>query len=159
MGKRAVSCLAFLVAGILAIGCGGSDGTSVQAGATVAASPTTPLATLTPTAEPPTPEPTPTATRTAAPTALPTATQVVPPADPDCAKRANNHLNIDKLRDESSLADAVITERDEDSILIDLRGTEVIVRGWGNLVGIRGDLTNDELALVSAAIDSVRYVC
>ena len=52
MGKRAVYCLAFLVAGILAIGCGGSEDTSAQAGATVSAteSPTPALASPSPTA-------------------------------------------------------------------------------------------------------------
>ena len=60
---------------------GDGDDTTVLAGATVPASPTALLATLTPTAEPPTPQPTPSPSSTALP---PTPTQPpAPTATPD----------------------------------------------------------------------------
>ena len=132
-------------------------GADVPAGATVSASPTTPPATLTPTTEPTAVPP----TRSPTATALPPAPTQPPAAtvDPDCAQRTHNHLNIDKLAAQPTMADAVITELDDDSIRIIFEGVEVIVSGIGSSLAIRTNLANDRLAPLTRAIDVVASEC
>ena len=129
-------------------------------GATAAASPTALLSPPTPTAEPPTPQPTPAAS--ALPPTQPPPQAEAPPAptpDPACAARDHNHLNIEKLRDQPTMADAVITEVDDDSIRIIFEGVEVIVSGIGSSLAIRTNLANERLAPLTRAIDAVANEC
>ena len=156
MGKRAVCCLAFLVAGILAIGCGESENTSGQVGPTIVASvsPTQAPATPSPTAEASTPLPTP------SPTVVPQPTLPAPPTvDMACKSRTHNHVNIDRLLDQPSLTDAAITEIDANTIRVDFEGVVVTVEGWAELVTVDGELSAEQQERLFLAIDAVRYVC
>ena len=155
--RRALYCLAFLLAAVLAGGCGGNDNTSGKIKPTLAAivSPTAALATPSPIAEPPTPTP----TSTLEPTVLPTATQNLTQPVDECPKRTNNHLNIDKLSLQPGMTDATITEIDQNSIRIEFDGVEAIVRGRSGVLGIHGDLSNDQLDRLSLAIDAVLNEC
>ena len=138
-----------------------SAGADVPAGATVSVSPTAPLATLTPTTEPTVAPPTPLPSVTALPPTLPPAPTQPPAAtvDPDCAQRTHNHLNIDKLAAQPTMADAVITELDDDSIRIIFEGVEVIVSGLGSSLAIRTNLANDRLASLTRSIDLFASEC
>ena len=144
------------------IGPGGSAGADVPAGATEAASPTTTLETVTPTAtaEPTIVPPTPSPSATAVPTLPPPATEVPSPTpDPACAARDHNHLNIEKLAAQPNMIGAVITEIDDDTIRIVFEGVEVIVEGSGNLLTFSGKLTREQQTRVVTAIDAVLYEC
>ena len=57
------------------------------------------------------------------------------------------------------MADAVITEVDDDSIRIIFEGVEVIVSGIGSSLAIRTNLANERLAPLTRAIDAVANEC
>ncbi len=146
-------------------GPGGSDGTSVQAGATAPASPTAPQATLTPTTEAPTPQPTPSPLPSA--TSVPTLPPTQPPpteaptVDPDCAKRTHNHLNIDKLRLDPRMNGATITEVDDRTIQIEIDGLLFTVDGWGEvmIIGIPRGVSDSLDSQITGAAEALRYEC
>ena len=80
-------------------GPGGSAGADVPAGATVSASPTAPLATLTPTTEPTAVPPTAQATATAVPPTQPPPTQPpVPTATPDTRVAIMDNPTLDQFQ-------------------------------------------------------------
>ena len=106
----------------------------------------------------------------AEPTATPPPTDVVREAQPTparpapaigCLNRGNNHLNIELLRAQPGMAEAAITEIDEGSVGLQFEGVELIISGWGTLIGIGGpgDPTNEQLERIGLAIDAVRYEC
>jgi hypothetical protein len=65
------------------------------------------------------------------------------------------------LRAQPGIADAVITEIDENSLLVEIQGIEIILDGWGSVVRIGGpgDPSNDLLDELLFAINGVRYEC
>ena len=73
----------------------------------------------------------------------------------------NNHLNIDLLRLQPGMADAVISEIDSNSIRVVLQGVEFIITGRGKLIGIggSGDPSAELFEQVALAIDAVAFEC
>lgn len=142
------------------IGPGGSGGVAGQIQPTLEAtvSPTAAVATSAPTAEPPTPPP----TSTSVPSALPTATQFFSAApDIGCPKRMHNHLNTEKLRADSRLTGAVVSEIDISRVRIEIEGVEFIIIGWGEDVGIGGygNPSEDLMLRVQLAVDALTFEC
>ncbi len=105
----------------------------------------TPTATTTPTATgTPTATATPTVTATASFTALAERTATPhPPLQPgiSCPGGPRYHLNIELLQAQP--------------------GIELIISGWGKVIGIGGpgDPSNEQLELIGLAIDAVAYEC
>lgn len=157
----------FVIAAVVAA-CGGDDAgrptpepspTARRAGTPA---PTT-VVTLTPT---PLPSPAPTGVPpTMPPTPAPSPTQfqsLAPEINcPDGIIYDHSHLNIERLAAQPGMEDAVITEIDDSTIRIRTDEYVVEVQGVGKVVGVGGpdDLTNDQLTLISRAIDAVRYSC
>ncbi len=161
-----VAGVALLVWGLVRTdgGADANDATSVLAEPT--------LVVASPTVSPPTPAPTAEATP-AQTTALPTSTTEpvvlspaptqIPGVTPDlgCATEGHSHVNIEKLRLQPSLINAVITEYDDGAVLVILEGIEFLVQGRGKVVGIgepRG-VDSELSARVGGAVDAVRYEC
>ncbi len=154
-----------LIAAVVALlAIGGGSYVAVNAGSSPAPVPTaTPTATAT--AERATATPTPTEPPAA------TATSVPPAATPteilnvhpriDCPKRTNIHVNIDKLAAQPGLEGAVITEIDDRSVRIEIEGIELIITGWGEVVGLGGpgDPSSELRERIHLAIDAVAYEC
>ena len=78
-----------------------------------------------------------------------------------CPDRGHHHLNIERLQAQPGMEEAVITEIDENEISLELRGIELVISGWGKLIGIGGpgDPSNELLEQIGMAIDAVRYEC
>ncbi len=148
---------------VVGAGCAGDDdsssGIQAEASATESVTPKS-TAALTATDQPLPTQPTATATAVPLPTEPAAPTQPpAPTSDPACAKTTPNHLNIDKLRLQPGLTDAAIREVDSDSVGMVIDGVEVTVIGWGEVVRIHGDLTNEQQTRILRAVDAVRYAC
>ena len=121
-----------------------------------------PQGTAAPTATPQPPLPTdpPAYTATPKPPQPPAPTAMFTPK-PTCPPRTNNHLNMDLMRLQPGLTDAVISEIDDNRIRIVVQGVEFIITGVGKLVGLggTGDPSSELRTQMWRAVDAVRYQC
>jgi hypothetical protein len=139
-------------------GGGGAGATPTQEPSTATATATAETPVTSATATPPLP--------TSQPSAEPTATSgpihpgiTCPDGEP------RYHLNIQKFQDElrqyPDFQDAVVTEVDLDTVMVETAKLTFTVTGWGEVVGIGGpsNPTNDLLEQLSLAMDAVSFDC